>query len=162
MAPAIAGGQPAARMSLGTSKETLMSSFVRNPIVNSALAASAIALSLLCSGSGARAEVSAHGQPAPSASSAPASTPSGVVNINTATADELTRLPGVGPGRAKAILELRGRIKRFEKVDDLMRVKGIGRATFRKLRPMLTIEGATTMQARTASRARHGGAHPST
>ncbi len=72
-------------------------------------------------------------------------TPSGVVNLNTASSEELERLPGIGPSRAKAILELRERIKRFARVDDVMRVKGIGRATFRRLRPYLTVEGPTTL-----------------
>jgi competence protein ComEA len=76
---------------------------------------------------------------------------SGVVNVNTATEEELLRLPGVGPSRAKAILELRARSKRFEKLEDLMRVKGIGRATFRNLRPMLTLDGPTTLMTRASA-----------
>jgi competence protein ComEA len=71
---------------------------------------------------------------------------SGVVNLNTANGDELERLPGIGPTRAKAILELRARIKRFARIEDLMRVKGIGRATFRRLRPLLTLDGPTTLR----------------
>jgi competence protein ComEA len=70
---------------------------------------------------------------------------SGVVNINTAGPVELERLPGIGPARAKAILELRARITRFARLEDLLRVKGIGRATFRKLRPYLALEGETTL-----------------
>jgi len=71
----------------------------------------------------------------------------GVVNINTASAEELERLPGVGPTRARAILELRTRNKSFTRLEELMRVKGIGRATFRKLRPYLTLTGPTTRSA---------------
>jgi competence protein ComEA len=69
----------------------------------------------------------------------------GVVNINTASAEELQRLPSIGPSRARAILELRAKLSRFQRVDQLMRVKGIGRATFRKLRPLLALQGATTL-----------------
>jgi competence protein ComEA len=65
--------------------------------------------------------------------------PSDVVNLNTASSEELERLPGIGPSRARAILELRARLKRFTRIEDLMRVKGIGRATFRRLRPLLTL-----------------------
>jgi competence protein ComEA len=72
--------------------------------------------------------------------------PSGVVNLNTASGDELERLPGIGPSRARSILELRTRLKRFVRVEDLLRVKGIGRATFRRLRPLITLEGPTTLQ----------------
>jgi len=75
--------------------------------------------------------------------------PAGVVNINTATEQELTRLPGIGPSRAKAILELRGRLGRFKQAEDLMRVRGIGRKTFRMLSPMLALEGTTTLTAKT-------------
>jgi competence protein ComEA len=69
----------------------------------------------------------------------------GVLNLNTATADELTRLPSVGPSRAQAIIELRQKIGGFKKLDDLMRVKGIGRKTFRKLEPLLRLDGKTTL-----------------
>jgi competence protein ComEA len=69
----------------------------------------------------------------------------GVLNLNTANEEELMRLPGVGASKAKAILELRSQLKGFKKVEDLMRVKGIGRKTFRKLLPMLKLDGATTL-----------------
>ena len=76
----------------------------------------------------------------------------GVVNLNDASAEQLERLPGIGPSRARAILELRERLKRFTRIEELLRVKGIGRATFRKLRPLLTLEGPTTLsQLRCAS-----------
>jgi len=66
-----------------------------------------------------------------------------VVNLNTATATELSYLPGVGPSKANAIIEYRSN-REFKKVDDLMRVKGIGRKTFKKIQPYLTVEGPTT------------------
>lgn len=75
----------------------------------------------------------------------------GYLNLNTASEEELMRLPGVGPAKAKAILELRTRMSGFKKVDDLLRVKGIGRKTFRKLMPMLRLQGATTLVASTAA-----------
>lgn len=61
------------------------------------------------------------------------------VNINTASEKDLERLPGVGPSRAKAIVELRTQLKGFNRVEDLMRVKGIGRKTFQKLSPFVTL-----------------------
>jgi competence protein ComEA len=76
-----------------------------------------------------------------------------IVNINTADAYELERLPGIGPSRARAILELRTRTQGFKHLEDLMRVKGIGRATFRKLRPFLTLTGPTTRGSHRAKRA---------
>lgn len=70
----------------------------------------------------------------------------GVVNVNTATAEELQRLPGVGPSRATAILKLREKMGGFGRAHHLLRVRGIGRKTFRELRPMLTLEGETTLE----------------
>jgi competence protein ComEA len=83
--------------------------------------------------------------PVTAAQTAAKAAPSGVVNLNTASGDELERLPGIGPSRARAILELRVRLKRFARIEDLLRVKGIGRATFRRLRPLVTLEGPTTL-----------------
>lgn len=69
----------------------------------------------------------------------------GVLNLNSASLDELMRLPGIGPARARAVLELRAKLKRFQKLEQLMRVKGIGRKTFRKLMPLLRLTGETTL-----------------
>ncbi len=70
--------------------------------------------------------------------------PSGVVNIQTATEAQLTLLPGVGPARAAAIVEYRADHP-FHRVEDIMRVRGIGRAMFRRMRGHLTVEGPTTL-----------------
>ena len=68
----------------------------------------------------------------------------GVVNINTATAAQLTLLPGVGPSRAEAIIRARQN-RPFRTVNELARVRGIGRATLRSLRPYVTTNGETTL-----------------
>lgn len=67
----------------------------------------------------------------------------GVININTATAEELTLLPGVGPARAEAIVAMRT-TEPFHAVEDLVKVKGIGPKMFEKIRPFVTLEGPTT------------------
>ena len=69
----------------------------------------------------------------------------GVVNINTATPQELELLPGVGPAKAKLILEYREK-HAFRTVEELARVKGIGPKTVRRLRPHLVVRGPTTAQ----------------
>jgi competence protein ComEA len=79
-------------------------------------------------------------------------TPAEVVNINNASSEELQRLPGVGPTRAQAILELRARLKQFARLEQLLAVKGIGRATFRKLRPLLCLSGPTTLREKPSAR----------
>lgn len=70
--------------------------------------------------------------------------PDGVVNINTATVAQLTLLPGIGTSKAEAIVAFRTKHE-FKKVEDLARVKGIGRKTVRKLQDLLTVSGETTL-----------------
>jgi competence protein ComEA len=59
------------------------------------------------------------------------------VNVNTATVEELTALPGIGEKRAQAIVEARKQKGGFKSVDELEEVKGIGPANLEKLRPYL-------------------------
>jgi competence protein ComEA len=94
------------------------------------------------------APAAANPAPSPNKAASPAEPTYGVVNINEASAAELERLPGIGPTRARAVLELRARLARFSRIEELLRVKGIGRATFRKLRPYLSLSGPTTLAAR--------------
>jgi len=70
----------------------------------------------------------------------------GVINLNTAGPDLLGLLPGVGPSKAKGIVAYRSR-RPFRTVDELVRVKGIGRRMVRALRPHLAIAGPTTARA---------------
>ncbi|AUX36910.1 MULTISPECIES: helix-hairpin-helix domain-containing protein [Sorangium] len=67
-------------------------------------------------------------------------TADGKVVLNLATEADLMRLPGVGPAKAAAILALRTKMKRFRKVDDLLRVKGLGRRSLKRLRPLVLID----------------------
>jgi len=62
------------------------------------------------------------------------------VYLNHATGDELRRLPGVGPKRAQAILVLQQRLGRFPRVEDLLRVKGVGRRAVKKWRPLVRLD----------------------
>lgn len=61
-----------------------------------------------------------------------------LVDLNTATEAELVSLPGIGPSKARAIIERRDN-RPFRRVAEIMRVRGIGRATFRALRERLTV-----------------------
>ena len=68
----------------------------------------------------------------------------GVVNINTATSEELQLLPGIGEARAKAVIDLRKRNGGFKSVEELAEVKGIGAKAITRLRPYIRTEGKTT------------------
>lgn len=70
----------------------------------------------------------------------------GVVNLNTATEDQLTELPGVGPSKAQAIVQYRVKRGKFKAVDELTRVKGFGRKTLQKLKPYLSITGTSNFR----------------
>ncbi len=70
----------------------------------------------------------AAGKPAPTAK----------VNINTATVEQLTTLPGVGPKLAARVIEYRQKAP-FRSTQELMNVKGIGEKNFAKIEPWLTV-----------------------
>ena len=70
----------------------------------------------------------------------PAPPGNALLNINTATAAELdARLPGIGPTKARSILDYRERNGPFTLVDELDNVHGIGPATIGSLRPLITV-----------------------
>jgi len=60
------------------------------------------------------------------------------VDVNSASAEELEKLPGIGPKTAQAVVEDRERNGPFRSVDDLGRVKGIGPKKLEALRPLVT------------------------
>jgi competence protein ComEA len=62
-----------------------------------------------------------------------------IVDLNKTSAAELETLPYVGPKRAEAILALRAKVGRFRNVEDLLKVKGIGRGTLKRMRSRLTV-----------------------
>ena len=69
----------------------------------------------------------------------PSSTSDGLVNINTATAEELCALPGVGEATAAAIVEDREGNGTYSSPEDLMRVSGIGEKKFAKMRDLVCV-----------------------
>jgi len=62
------------------------------------------------------------------------------VNINTAGAEELDTLPGVGPSTAAAILEFRREHGPFQRVEDLLEVRGIGEKKLAAMRDRVVIQ----------------------
>lgn len=63
-----------------------------------------------------------------------------LVNINTAEAEELMTLPGIGEVRAYAIIEYRQSSGKFEKIEDIMNVKGIKTGVFSKINGLICVK----------------------
>ena len=61
------------------------------------------------------------------------------ININTATRNDLQALPGVGPAVAGKIVEFRGKNGKFNSIEELDEVKGIGEKTIERIRPFVDI-----------------------
>jgi len=66
--------------------------------------------------------------------------PSGLVNINKANQYELETLPGIGEQLALRIIAYRNTRGRFEKIEDIMLVEGIGEGKFEDIRSLITVE----------------------
>ncbi len=69
----------------------------------------------------------------------PAVPQQGLINVNTATSEELQTLPGIGPVTAGAIIAYRDQTP-FRSVDDLDSVKGVGPKKLETLRPLVSVE----------------------
>ncbi|WP_204557095.1 helix-hairpin-helix domain-containing protein [Bacillus ectoiniformans] len=91
-------------------------------------------------------------EPSPIALAPPAMTPAAgseaaspggsgesMININTATLDQLQELPGIGESKAQAIIDFRETSGAFTKPEDLKNVSGIGDKTYEKLQPKVSV-----------------------
>ena len=75
---------------------------------------------------------------------------SAAVNINTASQAELESLQGIGPAKAKAIIEYREQNGSFASIDDLGKVSGIGSGTIKQLHDAITVEAEKSAEATVA------------
>jgi competence protein ComEA len=92
---------------------------------------------------------STHAGASGTGASGAASAEADAVDLNTATAEELRKLPGLGAKRVQLILEMRKK-KPFTRVTQLLEVRGIGRKTLERLKPHLVIRPASASAAPTA------------
>lgn len=74
--------------------------------------------------------------PAPSSAKPPVT---GTININTASATDLQRLPGIGAKTATRVIEYRQKNGPFKKVEELMNVRGVGEKNFLKLKNQISV-----------------------
>jgi competence protein ComEA len=63
----------------------------------------------------------------------------GKVDLNRASAEELRAVPGIGPALSERIVKFREENGPFRRVDDLLKVRGIGEKSLEKMRPYLTV-----------------------
>lgn len=66
-------------------------------------------------------------------------TQSSIINLNTATLEQLDILPGIGPSKAKAIIDYRTKYGDFRSLEQIMEVKGIGPKIFEKMKERISI-----------------------
>lgn len=69
----------------------------------------------------------------------------GKVNINTATADQIAVLPGIGPKLAAEVVKYRVNNGNFKVIDDLKKVSGVGDKKLEKIKNFVVTEGDTTI-----------------
>ncbi len=68
--------------------------------------------------------------------------PSGKINLNTATAEQLSEVPGVGPKLAARIVEHRQKEGSFRSMSELLNVKGVGEKNLAKIQGYLSVGDA--------------------
>jgi competence protein ComEA len=72
--------------------------------------------------------------------------PKAKVNINTASQAELESLPRIGPKVAQRIIDYRNQNGNFKKIEDIMKVKGIGEKLFAQIKDLITVGPETQVK----------------
>jgi len=61
------------------------------------------------------------------------------INLNSATVEQLQSLPGIGPATAKSIVDYRAKVGKFNRIEEIINVKGIGEKKFQKIKDRLIV-----------------------
>lgn len=61
------------------------------------------------------------------------------INLNSATIEQLQALPGIGPAIAKSIIEHRTKVGRFNRIEEIINIKGVGEKKFQKIKDRLVV-----------------------
>ena len=78
------------------------------------------------------------------------------VDLNTATQAQLETVKGIGPAKAKAVIDYRTKNGPFKSVDDLDKVSGFGKKTVDSIRSQVTVGGAATGKGMSSEKAKAG------
>ena len=65
--------------------------------------------------------------------------PAKPVDLNSASAEELQQVPGIGPATAKSIINFREKSGPFRRVEDLLAIRGISKQALERMRPYVTV-----------------------
>jgi comEA protein len=69
----------------------------------------------------------------------PGPAPAEKINLNTATVEQLQSLPGIGPAIAKSIVEHRAKAGKFNRIEEIINVKGVGEKKFQQIKDRLVL-----------------------
>ena len=122
-----------------TSKKTTTKSAKKNTGSTESTGATTESAASTSAKSPATREQTASKPVSPTGSSSGKLTPGQTININTATAEELDALPGIGPAKAQAIVDYRKENGRFGSIEDIKKVKGIKDGEFSKIKDSIRV-----------------------
>ena len=68
------------------------------------------------------------------------SSPAEKINLNSASAEQLESLPGIGPVTAKRIVDYRAKVGKFKRIEEIINIQGIGDKKFERIKDRLIVQ----------------------